>query len=69
MWRLWTKGWGVRSWWYWMQEATPRNIAMRLPMGIAYWAYVRVVCAYNGDREGDEFPPSLRVHSGIRGSE
>lgn len=45
MWRLWTRGWGPRSWWYWVREATPRAIAMRLPRRIALWAFIRVHAA------------------------
>ena len=49
MWRLWTKGWGFRSWWYWMRvEAIPMWIAFKIPPRIALWVFIRVH-ALSGD--------------------
>ena len=45
MWRLWTRGWGFRSWLYWVWEATPRQIAFLLPKRVALWAFIRVYVA------------------------
>lgn len=45
MWRLWTKGWGVRAWWYAVKEATPRKLAWMLPRQVALWAFIRVYSA------------------------
>lgn len=44
MWRLWTKGWGPRSWWYWFWHdgALARWIAWRLPHRVALWTFIRV---------------------------
>ena len=42
MWRLWTKGWGPRSWVYWVQESIPMWLAFWLPRKIALWAFIRV---------------------------
>lgn len=54
MWRLWTRGWGPRSWWYWMGEATPRWIAFHLPRQVMLWAFIRVYA--NGvDAPGEEY--------------
>lgn len=44
MWRLWTRGWGVRSWWYWFRyEGFPFWVARQLPDRVTYWAYIRVM--------------------------
>lgn len=43
MWRIWTRGWGIRSWWWWVRnEGFWQWIAFRLPRRIAYWAFIRV---------------------------
>lgn len=48
MWRLWTRGWGVRSWWWWMTDsAIPLWFAWHMPRYLAYWAYIRVYSASN----------------------
>ena len=54
MWRLWTRGWGVRGWWQWVTDATPRQIAWWLPHQIALWAFIRVY-AHTGDAPGPEY--------------
>lgn len=43
MWRLWTRGWGVRAWWFWWRtEGFPIWVAWRLPRRVALWAFIRV---------------------------
>lgn len=43
MWRLWTRGWGVRAWWFWLTtEGFAWFVARHLPRNIAYWAFIRV---------------------------
>ena len=43
MWRLWTRGWGIRAWWYWVcHEGLPMFIAWHIPRYIAYWTFIRV---------------------------
>ncbi len=49
MWRLWTRGWGVRSWVWWVKDATPRKIAFWLPRKVALWAFIRVYSACEQD--------------------
>lgn len=46
MWRLWTRGWGPRAWWFWFKnEAFPMWCAWRVPRYIALWVFIRVYCA------------------------
>lgn len=54
MWRLWTRGWGVGAWWYWVRESTPMWVAWMLPRKVALWAFIRVYAA-SGDGPGDEY--------------
>ena len=54
MWRLWTNGWGLRAWWYWVKEALPRQFAWWLPRQVALWAFIRVYAA-TGDAPGPEY--------------
>jgi hypothetical protein len=43
MWRIWTKGWGPRSWWYWFStEGFPFFVARNLPHRVALWTFIRV---------------------------
>lgn len=49
MWRIWTRGWGVRAWWFWFrEEKIPMTLAWMLPRKIALWAFIRVMAA-SGD--------------------
>lgn len=49
MWRLWTRGWGPRDWWFWFRrEGFPMWVAWALPRRIALWAFIRVISA-SGD--------------------
>ncbi len=46
MWRIWTKGWGPRAWWYWFRhEAFPLWCAFHVPRWLAYWCTIRVFAA------------------------
>ncbi len=55
MWRLWTRGWGPRDWWYWFKrEGFPIWVAWHLPARWAFWAYVRVA-TLEADAPGQEF--------------
>lgn len=46
MWRIWTKGWGPRDWWFWFKrEGFPMWAAWRIPRPIALWVFVRVMAA------------------------
>ena len=54
MWRLWTRGWGVRAWWWWVCEATPRQLAFWLPRKVALWAFIRVY-AYSEISPSEEY--------------
>lgn len=46
MWRIWTRGWGIRDWWHWFsREGFWCWIAFRLPRKLAYWAFIRVHAA------------------------
>ncbi len=55
MWRLRTRGWGVRAWWYWFtQEGLPMAIAWRLPHRVALWAFIRVYAA-DGSAPGPDY--------------
>lgn len=43
MWRLWTRGWGPKAWWYWFtREGFPMWVAWRIPKRIALWTFIRV---------------------------
>ena len=43
MWRLWTRGWGLRNWWYWFRlEGFPLWVARHLPNRVTYWAFIMV---------------------------
>ena len=53
MWRLWTKGFGPRDWWFWFsREGFPLWVAVHLPPRIVYWCTVRV-----GTYEPEELSP------------
>lgn len=55
MWRLWTRGWGPRAWWYWFRtEGFPMWFAWRLPPRLAYWVFIRVY-ALDGQGPGEDF--------------
>ncbi len=55
MWRLWTRGWGPRAWWYWFStEGLPMWIAWRLPRRLAMWTFIRVYSA-DGASPGPEY--------------
>lgn len=54
MWRLWTNGWFLSGWWYWVKDITPMKIAWWLPRKIAYWAFIRVY-AFGVDSPSREF--------------
>ena len=59
MWRLWTKGWGIHSWWYWFtHEGFPIWVAWHIPKRIALWTFVRVYSTGN-ESPGPEY---LRAH-------
>lgn len=46
LWRIWTPGWGFRSWWFWVTDSGfPLWVAWKLPRRIALWAFIRVVSA------------------------
>lgn len=43
MWRLWTRGWGPRDWWYWFYtEGFPLWVARHTPPRIALWTFIMV---------------------------
>ena len=43
MWRLWTRGFGVRDWWYWFRtQGFPMWMAFHVPRWLAYWCFIRV---------------------------
>ena len=55
MWRIWTKGWGLKSWWYWFKEERfPIWIAWKIPHRIALWTFIRVY-AKDGNSPGPEY--------------
>lgn len=55
MWRIWTRGWGPRAWWFWFStEGLPMWIAWKLPKRIALWAFIRVY-AKDGQSPGPEY--------------
>jgi len=55
MWRLWTRGWGVRAWWDWFyRDGWPLWVACHLPPRIVYWAFIRVH-ARDGQNPGEDF--------------
>jgi len=46
MWRLWTRGWGPRAWWYWVtDEGWPLWVAAHLPRRVVFWCFIRVHAA------------------------
>jgi hypothetical protein len=46
LWRIWTRGWGVRDWWaYFRRDGLPISVAWVLPRAVVYWCYVRVTVA------------------------
>jgi len=56
MWRLWTRGWGPRAWWYWfVREGFPIWVAWRIPSRIAYWAFIRVYSKNVNQDAGPEY--------------
>lgn len=55
MWRLWTRGWGPRDWWYWFRTTSfPMWVAWHIPRGLALWVFVRVYCA-DGQAPGEDY--------------
>jgi hypothetical protein len=53
MWRLWTRGWGVRDWWAWVRtEGFPMWVVRHLPPRMVYFAFIRV-CALTGANPRD----------------
>jgi len=43
MWRLWTRGFGVRDWWHWFRvTGFPVWVAFHLPPRWVYWCAIRV---------------------------
>ncbi len=55
MWRIWTRGWGVRAWWYWFRnEGFPIWFARALPRRLALWVFIRVY-ACDGEAPGPEY--------------
>ena len=55
MWRLWTRGWGPRAWWYWFSEyGFPMWVAWKVPRKIALWTFIRVY-ALDGQGPGEEY--------------
>jgi len=55
MWRLWTRGWGPRDWWFWFtRTAVPMWIAWRIPRYIAMWVFIRVYSC-DGCSPGPEY--------------
>lgn len=55
MWRIWTRGWGLKSWWLWFRiEGFPLWIAWHLPKRVALWAFIRVY-AHSTDSPGSEY--------------
>lgn len=49
MWRLWTRGFGVRDWWGWFRrDGWPLWVVCHLPARIVYWAFIRVHAAEGG---------------------
>lgn len=43
MWRIWTRGWGLRGWWRWFwNEELPMRVAWMIPRRVALWVFVRV---------------------------
>lgn len=43
MWRLWTRGWGPRDWWFWFRrEGFPMWVACHAPKRIVYWCAILV---------------------------
>lgn len=61
MWRIWTKGWGVRAWWRWFTtQGFPVWLAWRLPRWLAYWAYIRVYAAGN-DGASEEYARTAKA--------
>lgn len=61
MWRLWTRGWGPRAWWFWWTtEGLPMAIAWALPRRVALWAFVRVYAA-DGEAPGPEYERAYKA--------
>lgn len=56
MWRLWTRGWGPRDWWYWfVREGFPLWVAWHIPKRIALWTFIRVYSNGIKDCPGEEY--------------
>jgi hypothetical protein len=67
MWRMWTKGWGPRAWWYWFRvEGFPIWFVWKLPRHLAYWAFIRVYSA-DGQGPGPEFERVCRAWESGKG--
>ena len=55
MWRIWTKGFGPRDWWYWFKnEGFPWWVAFHIPHRIALFTFIRVY-AKDGQAPGPEY--------------
>jgi hypothetical protein len=55
MWRIWTRGWGPRDWWYWFRmEGFPFWVARHLPKRVLLWAFIHVY-AKDGQSPGPEY--------------
>lgn len=55
MWRLWTRGWGPKSWWYWFRtEGFPLWLVQKLPRRVTLWAFI-MVYANGVDSPSDEY--------------
>lgn len=60
MWRIWTRGWGVRSWWIWFRsEGLPMAVAWSLPKNVALWTFIRVY-GVKGDC-GPDYEPVYKL--------
>ncbi len=61
MWRIWTRGWGPRDWWFWFKDSGfPMWFAWALPRYLAYWTYIRVHTASN-DGASDEAIATMKA--------
>ena len=63
MWRLWAKGFGIRSWWFWFRrEAFPVWIVLHvLPARVIYWTFI-ITYSYAMDAPSAEF---TRIHEAM----
>ena len=66
MWRLWTRGWGPRAWWYWFStQGFPMWLAWRLPHRVALWTFIRVYAA-DGQSPGPEYKRVYDFWEGLK---